>query len=56
MFQKLANSEWVGLHIEKILDDFTWNDPAPILVLQLSRPRIPVVKSDWPIDCDIIVS
>ena len=26
MFQKLANSEGVGLQIEKILDDFTWND------------------------------
>ena len=28
MFQKLANSEGVGLQIEKILDDFTWNDPT----------------------------
>ena len=27
MFQKLANSERVGLQIEKILDDLTWNDP-----------------------------
>ena len=27
MFQKLANSEGVGLQIEKILDNFTWNDP-----------------------------
>ena len=27
MFQKLANSEGVGLQIEKILDDFTWKDP-----------------------------
>ena len=28
MFQKLANSEGVGLQIEKVLDDFTWNDPG----------------------------
>ena len=27
MFQKLANSEGVGLQTEKILDDFIWNDP-----------------------------
>ena len=27
MSQKLANSEGVGLQIEKVLDDFTWNDP-----------------------------
>ena len=27
LFQKLANSEEVGLQIEKILDDFIWNDP-----------------------------
>ena len=27
MFQKLANSDGVGLQIEKILHDFIWNDP-----------------------------
>ena len=27
MFQKLANFEGVGLQIEKILDNFTLNDP-----------------------------
>ena len=27
MFQKLTNSEGVGLQFEKILDDFRWNDP-----------------------------
>ena len=32
MFQKLASSEGVGLEIEKILDDFTWNDPSLWLV------------------------
>ena len=45
MFQKLANSEGVGLQIEKILDDFTWNDPilrggGIVLMTQNFGPRI----------------
>ena len=36
VFQKLSNSEGVGLQIEKILDDFTWNDPT---LNQIRLPR-----------------
>ena len=32
MFQKSANSEGVRLQIEKILDDFIWNDPLTVSV------------------------
>ena len=39
MFQKLANSERFGLQIEKILDDFTWNDPEVKVLISGRKNR-----------------
>ena len=46
-----AQSELINL---QILNVATPTVPAP--VLQLSRPRVLVAKSDWLVHCDVIVS